>query len=87
MQQFYRQHFFDTFKAQNTSGLFEAVLILKDARNSLGAFQIVATITNRRQRFQRLTGLGVRCSLRQFEIHPILLSGIITYELYVDKNK
>ena len=39
--------------------------------DAVGAFQIVATITNRRQRFQRLTGLGVRCSLRQFEIHPI----------------
>ena len=36
----------------------------------MGAFQFVVTITNRRQRFQRLTGLGVLFSLLQFEMHP-----------------
>ena len=37
-------------------------------KNLWGAFKIVATITNRRQRLQRLTGLDVLFSLRQFEM-------------------
>ena len=37
-------------------------------KNLWGAFKIVATITNRRQRLQRLTGLGVLSFLRKFEM-------------------
>ena len=53
-------------------------VLLIGLRN-LGAFQIVTTITNRRQRFKRVTGLGVLFSLRHsiaigFEKHPSNMS-------------